>query len=341
MSAPPVYRAFGFTHKCAAFTLFFLSFYGAWNTTLRTSSSGFTLPTRTGELIQSSLKWNNSLLREYRALSTSFHEKGGVVVFRHIQKTAGSAIRAYLTEKIPDKNTYIGSYSNFADFKARIAQYCVQGTPLATVLFAEIHGEWERDSMHALREWKFLARQHRTPFFAFSMVREPVSWYLSFFNYNLVHHGGLRPAEETFFESVTPNLQCAEWAGLDWRAKQAISERSCLSAIKDVVEVFDFVFTSDQIEAQVLPIISHLGKIELQRICVIQPEDLVQAGGFPQTLRVQNISTDGLVRLQNITNLDLHLYNTVKRTFKFDAWRKYLAEANALEPAPGTTTFCT
>ena len=140
----------------------------------------------------------------------------------------------------------------------------------------ELHGAGA-PSFHALAtkfmEWKKTCRHLGIPFFAFTVLREPQSFALSYFNF---FHGGhhrkykyyASANQTTFLRHTLSNPQCLFLARSDMQYlpqyqndSQNFTWKECLEAYDDLMALMDWVGITSNLSNETIPILSTvLGK---------------------------------------------------------------------------------
>jgi len=130
---------------------------------------------------------NSALLMH--SLLSSRHQlpslrEGGIVVFFHNPKSGGTSLRN-MVRKNPQVYDFLTS--EFADMN-KIEKHMDQWTSGKVdkkVKFLEIHGHPPGflELKSRLTTWRTRAEEKNVPFFVFTIMREPLSWLLSCFNF--------------------------------------------------------------------------------------------------------------------------------------------------------------
>lgn len=276
----------------------------------------------------------SSFREKAEKLSNSFNEKGGIFVFLHIPKTGGTAVRSYLMDQKPNETSYLGCWKGRKVTEASISDYCEHGTPNKTIVVYEAHGGppclFYNMLSNKLGEWRELAEQNQVPFFAFTMVREPISWYQSFYNY-FITTVGQNVTEAGFFDDhhMKANMQCAELFGISWRRIPAVqvSYSQCMDALALLKQQMDWVSTTDKFSTELIPLISYLGNFENRNLNVILPP-----APRKKKLVLGEFSEKGKEHLRNWTEWDVLLYNDIQGSYDFNNWKDFLDANGALHP---------
>lgn len=252
-------------------------------------------------------------------------------------KAGGTAIRSYLLDQIPNKTSYLGCWTGPKRIHASISEYCQHGTPNKTIVVYEAHGGppclFYNMLSNNLGVWRELAKKNRVPFFAFTTVREPISWYQSFYNY-FVTGAGQNVTEEGFFDNphMKANMQCAELFGINWRRVPAIqvSYSQCMDALTLLKNQMDRISTTDKLSTELIPIISYLGRFKKRDLGVILPREITPS---KKKLVLGDFSETGKEHLHKWTEYDKLLYNDIQRSYDFNKdWKDFFDAKGALSP---------
>jgi hypothetical protein len=220
---------------------------------------------------------------------------GGVVIFYHSPKTGGMTVRANFQDKLhPNDNIihhqmlgYNGKslqgHSKIID--GFLTQNRRDKLSLDTqVLFLELHGPTQSvlQLYTELQRWRRLAVQHDTGFFAWSLVREPLSFSVSYFNFfwasPCLFESGCpyklhAPTEENYLSTHKPNVQCLYWSRSDvtWRsfiyhdvsdpmqtAWPVATETECQAVEQVLLQEMDWVGTTDKLSQETLPLLAYM-----------------------------------------------------------------------------------
>jgi hypothetical protein len=269
-----------------------------------------------------------------------FRQKGGVVVFYHVFKTGGSTIRELLRlkkRKVPyhrerKRLTWTLVNKSLAIAAAKKRPY-----------FIELHIEHPAPDFPTLTQlefylgkWRYLAKQRDIPFFAFTIVREPAPFAISFFNYfhrsnlnarwNPYHE--LAATEDNFRESLVPNRQCVIF-GCDPTGQglvvQADGDRvpcnTCdLERVSNfLLEQMDWVGTVEKLQSETLPLLTNmlLGK-PAKGIYKTSANVFAVKKAAVERPMIGNLSATTLEYIQMSSTLDQQIYNRVVETFTLE-----------------------
>ena len=158
--------------------------------------------------------------------------------------------------------------------KSRVVSILKQET--REILFLELHGRVDgipqlTNSM--VKEWRSLSLQHGVPFFAFTLLREPLSFYLSYFQH--FHHPGCQASwcepkvwrmtnEANFLQALQSNQQCRElFSGQRWHRKREeqppeASWSDCQDVRDELEATWDWVGITSRLQNSTLPLLTHL-----------------------------------------------------------------------------------
>jgi hypothetical protein len=153
------------------------------------------------------------------------------------------------------------------------------------VLFLELHGKTDSvlQLYTELQRWRRLAAAHDTGFFAWSLVREPVSFTVSYFNFFwsapcLFESGCPYKLYEATVDNLIAtskaNLQCLYWSRSDitWRLFKDHHDQSdptrvawpvatateCQAVQQVLLQEMDWVGTTDKLSQETLPLLAYM-----------------------------------------------------------------------------------
>jgi hypothetical protein len=153
------------------------------------------------------------------------------------------------------------------------------------VLFLELHGKTHSvlQLYTQLQRWRRLAAAHDTGFFVYTLVREPVSFTVSNFNFfwaaPCLFSGGCpyklyRATVDNLLFTAKPNVQCLYYSRSDvtWRlfkdhhdgsdpfqvAYPTATEAECLAVQQVLLDEMDWVGTTDRLSQETLPLLAYM-----------------------------------------------------------------------------------
>lgn len=215
------------------------------------------------ELIdEKDLEWpTNRPLPEFKATE---NRGGGAIIFWHVAKTGGTTVRKrcaslpgvdYLLLVKPED--YYKGANIIADYLSPVPE---DETPDAAnhhhnhTLFVELHGMdgptvLEMQDQIAL--WRKLSRIHNTPLFIFTILREPISYSVSYFNFFHQEATTMPTAED--LARTAFNRQC-----MTLGSSPTYNKRICALLYKKFNTYFDWVGTTEKMSEETLPLLQHL-----------------------------------------------------------------------------------
>lgn len=256
-------------------------------------------------------------------------EPGGIVFFLHIPKTGGVSVRKALAS---GSGHYILSDSRrkFNKYKERMGEFCKYGTEGKVIVF-ELHASDSPSLMELsskLDDWRTIAKQNNVPFFAFSVVREPSSMEVSFFNfYNGMDHDDPNynyyedPSEQDFVDNIVPDPQCGFLARgdsilYDEKEQQRFQPADCIAAYKTLHRQMDWVGTTATLSTETFPLLRMLigSNANADHLA---PENIKTKNKSPSKISQSNLSSQTIDLIHDMTRLDQNLYSKVKHDYPY------------------------
>ena len=223
----------------------------------------------------------------------SLASTGGVMVFLHVPKTGGTTIRktyqkrenvTYLFSNRKEKyNSLVPIVNEWVRTGPSNKETVVFNNETSTrrrqqhIGILEIHARNNPSLIticDQLQQWKATAKEQQIPFFAFTVVREPESFGISYFNY---YHGmrwekrrfEFLPRDEltndNFRRTMHHNPQCLFLT----RSEQAYQKNfptlrqnrtreECLEAYDCLRKTMDWIGTTERLQNETLPLLQYL-----------------------------------------------------------------------------------
>lgn len=228
----------------------------------------------------------------------------------------------------------------FTNVLPLLKQY-VQGesTQTQTTLFVEIHdgpnlNMWEIAPI--LSKLRAISKMNGVPFFSFTLLRNPLPYMVSYYNYEHMGPGGPRfergnATEEDFSRISLPDPQClffsrGEWAsGKDWAVlRRNFTLQECHALYPLLLQHLDWIGTVENMQTETLPLLTYLlnrrpniGK----RFKSQNVYKKTNASGIPKPrIELDKLSNGTIVFIQNITQGDLFLYERAKQDYPIEMW---------------------
>jgi Sulfotransferase family len=271
-----------------------------------------------------------------------------IIVFLHIPKTGGSTLREYFQTQVHNATEqYIGLHSIplWKTTSQQVTDYLHASGPDAAdgPLFLEDHvyPPVTTTLLPKIHYWRALAKRRRVPFFAFTVVREPISLCLSYFNFFFVqqpnlHHQNTpgfprQGTEEEFRQQFIVNPQVGMLTNTQGaRCKNLTHVGIARKAIVALIAAMDWIGTLDTLNEEILPLVAYLAKMNYTMSRSQKTRVQIVNSVIAPALTVGSISAELKEFIAERTRLDRELYDTVRATYNFSEWRQFLQEHNVL-----------
>ena len=272
---------------------------------------------------------------------------GGVIIFWHLAKTGGTTLRKQcatlpgvdymmlvrpedyhegakcisdrLTPPLTPVDPTPDEFNHSRDHTMFVEMHGIVNAP--TVLDMEAH----------LREWRRLSQEHGTPLFVFTILREPMAYSLSYFNFfhqKITHQPTQKELQRTSF-----NRQCNALA-----AHPGQTETTCAQLYGKFYEWFDWVGTTERISQETLPLLQHLLRHKDAQNRFMSPEEPTEAELWllPSntnkthynvaerqqfSFHLESLSQETIEVIHDNTCLDQGLWERAQQDFTLDMWK--------------------
>ena len=219
----------------------------------------------------------------------------------------------------------------FDNFKRDVASYLKYGTD-GEVVVMELHASSSPTLMEMserLHQWRNIASKSNVPFFAFTVLREPLSFSTSFFNfYYGKDHGDENfefyesPTEDDFLETAVFNPQCGflvkgDIVFTERREQQMIRQSECDNAYDTLLEHMDWIGTTNSISNETFPVLRSLISSNTNADHLVGEIAKVR-NQSPQKIQLENLSPRAVKKIRQMTMWDQNLYEKAKKDYQFD-----------------------
>lgn len=314
-----------------------------------------------------------------QTLPSFAHGNGGVILFYHVAKTGGTTVRSIFQKKAQHGFTYMryscasglkkkGSNSTLNTNECFARDWCkmqfakltetiqlaLSKTPKhQPTLLLEIHGGLPGLDVivRYIQKWRDQSAESGKPFFAFTLVREPIAFSVSYFkafhvNCNWVWCEKFAKTSsyspQALMDSLISNRQCfflhylsAVQGMKPHFYKCARTRDQCIELYGRLANTLDWIGTTENLSYDTIPILQHLlygprvvnknstrsdgvdqqpHKHRLRPVPNVTSQNVARTGGWESNLPA--VVTE---RIQNMTDGDQFLFDSVNQEFHFDS----------------------
>jgi len=284
-----------------------------------------------------------SLVTNPRPLPSFYGGKGGVIVFLHVAKNGGTTLRKFF-----ESHSDVVVMKKRAQFESSLPvmkQWTMGRGDKDKVLVVEIHDGSApslAEMSTSLQLLRKQARQNDVPFFAVATVREPLSYAISFFNYENFGPGGPRyeraqnATESEFLRITLPNLQCQFFARGELATtkkykylSENLSADECgYDTYRVMTQNVDWVGTLESLGSDTLPILSQMLNTDLgatgddgtsaqealKKLRTLKANKARSSFGIHKS----QLSPEALRHVDDIMQGDARIYSQVQRDYRAD-----------------------
>jgi hypothetical protein len=203
---------------------------------------------------------------------------GGILYFLHVPKSGGTTVREFLGKRV-DELVVARKAGPYNDMATYLDQLVVNGTNGKLIAF-ETHDSnvpsYPELSVN-LRRWKATAKANNVPIFYFTLLREPVSFQISAFNYYYLHEKRAIANDTVtdFIDTLMYNPQCqflynggGFFGLLDGhvnrrddiltRMNARLQQEHCDQVYQQLFDDMDWVGATERMKVETLPLINYL-----------------------------------------------------------------------------------
>jgi hypothetical protein len=272
-------------------------------------------------------------------------DEGGVVIFFHVAKTGGTSIRSIFGDRTRIPTVYLETVYNATHFlneAALIDRVLTRNTTFdigKNVLFLETHGlnAPALPFMHPhLQRWRKMAAEHGTSFFAFTIIRDPVSYAVSYFNFFNAAPCTLGPScswrlymptEGNLVHTTEANNQCLLMARDHWgifmrKNRTAPTRQECETAYDILLEDMDWVGTTEHMSEETIPLLTYMlsHNMTLAKTPIGTFNVMSATKDETSVLKKSSLHPTTVDYIRSMSYLDQENYNRAKRDFTLEMW---------------------
>lgn len=258
------------------------------------------------------------------------NDNGMILFYLHIPKTGGTTMMAPFVKHPDWKYRMVFGFGKQTRYRKEMYDW-LDNWEKGTKVYYEYHAGTAAPYMDSqVREdllvWRAMAKVRNVPFFAFTVVREPLSMAVSHFNFYYAASEDPRyfwvpnPTEKDFMELGVPDPQClfaikSELAYYkNWRQQGKpirSTQKACQNVYDAMVHDFDWIGTTEGLSTQTFPILEQLGEV---RYC---PEVRNQSRN---RINKRTLSQTALDFVHNTTQWDRAIYEQAQKDFPYSMW---------------------
>uniref|UniRef100_A0A7R9WPE7 Sulfotransferase domain-containing protein n=1 Tax=Craspedostauros australis TaxID=1486917 RepID=A0A7R9WPE7_9STRA len=282
-------------------------------------------------------KHHNVTIRILQQRSLPTMKDGGFIFFLHVPKTGGTTFRVALERMqntleygfIPGRGIWDTSLPAIEKYVNSPPSPRKNRRRHRKLMVIEVHG---RDAPHLLellphiRRWRESAARNKIPTFFFTILREPVSYAFSYFNFFYVQRKNtnfpnVAATQANFLKFLLWNPQCQFLArgeySLRKKEKQQPTVQECDDVYAGLLEMMDWIGTTDRMSTETLPL---LAKILRVPTAAFEPQ-MVTTKDRTTSIGKDQMSAETMDLIREQSAMDTKLYESIRSVYNFGMWR--------------------
>ena len=255
------------------------------------SQSEGTLPNFHGQPVSTATAKPEKDINHIIAQFEKSEHRNGIIIFIHVVKCGGTSIRDNFGNNtlFPTVNyCTVFSLKQFRRAQKSINEKLDGSKQDDTVLFVEIHGHNTPtllDLEPTLREWRQKAKANHIPFFAFTILREPLELEVSFFNFFHVYGDKrfqqMKASLDNFRETIQWNPQClylykGERPYFRPDKFYNVTKADCEWVAKALEELMDWIGDTKRMSTDTLPLLTRLVSSDPAKANLLKPANVAE-----------------------------------------------------------------
>jgi hypothetical protein len=261
-------------------------------------------------------------------------ENGGVMFFVHVPKAGGTTIRRNLQRQEKVVYHFGRNKTMFTKAIPVIEDALIHGTNNGTIHVLELHA-LDSPSLLQMRQtvldWRTTAHQNKVDVFFFTVLREPVAYSVSHFNFFHVQKRNdsfeqCNATEENFLRLSLENPQCQFLyqgeRSMRWqkRLQRSVLPQTCLTLVYEtLLATMDWVGTTEQLTNATWPL--------LARMVRVPPSFRYKSHRVTRKLRHKatllkqhNLTATAIQTIHKTSVLDKNIYDRIQKDFPISIW---------------------